>query len=149
MTFKLPTVHETVDRLRNIRNRARDRWSTDGGCAEVIDEQDGIEIRIVYEGSNRNTDYRSVFLDGHFFARASETLPWNVFKPLSIYYTVFLDLSLPTATKLLAEIDPVGYVELEDEWCPPANRPTRCFATCLELDDVIALWKVWKPKYLP
>jgi hypothetical protein len=142
----LEVLRDTSMKLHDIHERARDRWKTNGDV--ITGEEDGVQVVMKYEWSNRNTDYRTVLLDGHMFARESETIPWNIFKSISVGYTVFLDLSLESATDFISLIKPVGKVDLREEWYPPLDKEPMYFAHCNEFADVIALWKLWKPKYL-
>lgn len=128
---------------------ARQRWRDEEGDGSTLTgEEDGVSIVMKYEGSNRCTDYRSVFLDGHLFAREWETVPWNIFKPIAVGYTVFLDLSKSSASEMIRLINPKGNVVLEPEWYPPEDRSPQYFAHCTDFADVIALWKIWRTKYL-
>lgn len=143
-------LHAVAAKLHGAHEDARKRWrenSADDG-ATLTDEIDGVQVVLKYEGSNRNTDYRTVLLDGHMFAREWETIPWNILKSIDVGYTVFLDMSLESATEFIDLIKPVGKIDLHEEWYPPLDKEPMYFASCNELDDVIALWKIWKPKYL-
>jgi hypothetical protein len=143
-------LRNTADKLHAAHEDARKRWreNLDADGATLVGKVNGVQIVMKYEGSNRNTDYRTVYLDGHLFARESETIPWNIFKPMSVSYTVFLDLSLESATDFIEKIKPVGKIELNEEWYPPLDKEPMYYAHCNEFDDVIALWKLWKSKYL-
>jgi hypothetical protein len=145
----LQSLAEAGLKLRSEHLRARERWSDGGEGSTVTDHQRGVDIVIHYEGSSRTSDFRSVHLDGHLFARETETTPWNIFKPITVGYTVYLNLSLETALNLVAQVKtPVGKITLQEEWYPAENGPMRYFAHCTEFDDVISLWKVWKPTFL-
>jgi hypothetical protein len=146
----LTMLRNTADKLHAVHEDARKRWreNSDEDGAKLVDEVAGTQIVMKYEGSNRDTDYHGVFLDGHLFARERETIPWNIFKPISVGYTVFLDLSLESAQDFVKQIEPVGKIELDEEWYPPLDRAPMYYAHCTEFDDVLALWKLWKSKYL-
>jgi len=145
----LPQLRDTVDKLRGIHQDARKRWrDDDGDGATLTGEEDGVQVVMKYEGSNRNTDYRSVFLDAHMFAREWETIPWNIFKPIAVGYTVFLDLSLESACEFIELIKPAGKIGLEEEWYPSLDKEPMYYAHCTDFTDVLALWKLWQPKYL-
>ena len=145
----LTSIRDTAAKLHGIHKEARKRWQDeDGDGATLTDEVDGVQVVMKYEGSNRHTDYRTVLLDGHMFAREWEIIPWNIFKPISTGYTVFLDMTLESACEFIERITPVGKIGLEEEWYPPLDKEPRYYAHCNEFDDVVALWKLWKPKYL-
>ncbi len=144
----LLALRDTQERLHDAHQDARSRWRDGGEGGEVTGEEDGISVRMAYEGSSRSTDFRSVHLDGVLFARESETVPWNIFKHIVVGYTVYLDLTLKKAEAMIGLIEPVGRVSLEPEWYPSETGPLRYYAHCNEFADVLALWKVWKPRYL-
>ena len=146
------SLRSIVDAGLNIRSehlRARKSWSEGGAGGTLTDYQRGVNIVIKYEGSSRSSDFRSVHLDGHLFARETETIPWTIFKPITVGYTVFLDLSMETAQWLVNQLkSPVGEISLQEEWYPSENGPTRYYAHCNDFDDVLSLWKLWKTTFL-
>jgi hypothetical protein len=145
----LQPIKEVGVNIRSEHLRARSRWREGGDGGTLTDCQDGVNIVLKYEGSSRSSDFRSVHLDGHLFARETETIPWNIFKPITVGYTVFIDLQLETAQWLVAQVkSPAGKIRLEEEWYPSENGPMRYYAHCDTLDDVISLWKVWKKTFL-
>lgn len=147
--MSLQSMSELGANIRSAHLRARNRWEKGGDGGTLTDHQQGVDIVIKYEGSSRSSDFRSVHLDGHLFARETENTPWNILKPITVSYTVFLDLSLETAQRLVAQVNtPVGQIKLQEEWYPSENGPVRYYAHCNEFDDVISLWKLWKLAFL-
>lgn len=147
--MSLQSIIEAGVNIRSEHLRARSRWREGGDGGTLTDYQRDVNIVIKYEGSSRSSDFRSVHLDGHPFARETETIPWNIFKPITVGYTVFLDLSLETAQWLVDQVkSPAGEIELQEEWYPAENGPLRYYANCSDFDDVLSLWKLWKPTFL-
>lgn len=147
--MSLRSIIEAGANIRSEHLRARKRWEEGGDGWALTDFQRGVDVVIKYEGSSRSADFRSVHLDGHLFARETERIPWNILKPITVDYTVFLDLSLDTAKQLVAQVKaPTGKIDLQEEWYPAETGPVRYYANCNEFDDVISLWKLWKPAFL-
>lgn len=146
------SLRSIVDAGVNIRSehlRARNQWRTGGDGGMLTDCQRGVQIVMKYEGASRSSDFRSVHLDGHLFARETETIPWNIFKPITVGYSVFIDLSLETSQWLVSQVkSPAGEISLQEVWYPPETGPMQYYAYCNEFDDVISLWKIWKNTFL-
>lgn len=134
--------------LHRQHRSARERWAEGGEGADQTDIIDGVTVEMKYEGSNRRTDYRTVLLDGHHFARESETIPFSIFENIRVGYSVFIELRRQPAIEFLTEAGiPASAYELEDEWYPPEEGECQVILHTRELETVIQVWKAWKPKY--
>ena len=145
----LKGVYDLHLSLAGEHKRARERWSEGGEGGDMDDETvDGVLVQIRYEGSNRNTDYRTVLLDGYHFARECETIPWNVFKDITTSYVCYTFLTLPTLRALLSELKLTDEFDLQEEYYPAEDRVVRYNCHTRKLENVIALWKAWRDRYM-
>ena len=129
------------------------------GDHEAFDA-DGVSIQLRHYYSDRRHDRRQVFVDGYEFAMELEFVPWNIFKPITTRYWVWLDLPRYKVAELIhaAKLDrektcpetgkkmvPAAPME---EFYPTESGP-RWNASASDLESVVKLWLVWAPKYRP
>ncbi len=147
--MSIASISDLQHALHAEHKKARARWA-EGGEGGDMDpfEMDGVQVVIKYEGSNRSTDYRTVLLDGYHFARECETIPWNVFKEITVSYDCFTFLTLPTLEALLQELGLKGKFGIQEEWYPADDRVVRYNCYTRELENVIVLWKAWRDRYM-
>jgi hypothetical protein len=144
----LVNLHELQQRLAGDHKQARERWAEGGEGGDMEPEViDGVTVVIKYEGSNRNTDYRTVLLDGYHFAREAETIPWSVFKDITVSYTCFTFLTEATLKALLQELNLTKEFDIVEEWYPADDGIVRYNCCTLELEHVVTLWKTWNARY--
>lgn len=136
-------------KLEGEHQSARERWAAGGEGGDMEDEvKDGVLVQIRYEGANRNTDYRTVLLDGYHFARECETVPWSFLKEISVCYDCFTFLTQETLQQLLEELGLDDKFDLQEEWYPADDGVVRYNCVTRDFDAVIPLWKAWKERYM-
>lgn len=140
----LKSIHETNCRIKKDHEAARQRWRDGGEGATVSDEVDGVQVVMKYEGSSRQTDFRTVLFDGEHAAREAETIPWNILKSITTNYRVFLALSKSHTEKLIAGLP--GKYGVVEVYYPPEDGRMYYDAECSTLEDAVALWKKLKNK---
>lgn len=136
---------ECIKKLAQEHLKARDSWRALGDESDICDSIDGVGVVLKYEGSNRCTDYRTVLLDGVHFAREIETIPWNLFKGITVSYTCFTALSEKSARELLKSLKLEDSTQLEEEYYPPEDRLPLFNVSCGDLRSVVKIWKAYRP----
>jgi len=149
MKTTLSSMRDLQDKLHLMHKQYQTESSENSEEENTVRELiDGVQVNIKYEGSNRNTDYSTVLLDGYHFARECETIPWSVFKSINISYVCFTFLSEPTLKELLKSLGLTKQFVLVEEWYPADDKVLRYNCATKDLKAVITLWKSWKEKYL-
>lgn len=142
----LASLRSLSDKLDAIHDSYREKWKTDeqsGGMKCVVD---GVDVELKYEGSNRRTDFRTVLVDGFHFATECETIPWSVFKDISVSYTCYIDLQPSVADKFMSKL-PAGAYSIFDEYYPPEDGVPCKLLGCNTLEEVVVAWKLWNSKF--
>lgn len=131
------------------------RKITQAACREelpdVTGEVDGHQVvcKVFYQDWQGKEIRREVFVDGYKFACELERFSFNILKGgISVCYWVWLDLTRDRAERVIAEAGLPADAIMEDFY-PPENQPMRYNAAVKTLEEVIALWKAWAPKYRP
>jgi hypothetical protein len=122
-----------------MHEEAKQAWREAEDAGTVTGVVDGVEVVLKYEGSNRSTDYRSVIIDGVLVGREAETIPWSVFKPISVTYYYYMARPLRKAEAFIRGVP--GSFGLAEEWYPADDGIVRYNARCGTLEELVALWK--------
>jgi len=144
MSFASDFVSDCTQLARMRETCLKEERESDEHVTETFD---GVEMTLKYAYSDRRQTIRSVFVDGVSFAAEYEFVPWNIFKPITVSYHVYLGLTYASAEALIREAGLDPSLSLSEEYYPPENGPALWMAYVDKLEEVAALWKAWAPKY--
>lgn len=145
--MSLLSLRQLHDDLQRIHKDAQESEREEG---PVEYEVDGVKIVSELFYCDRKGSRRSLDFDGYPFATELEYVPWSIFKPVTTSYWIWTDLTHGRVEYL---IKATGIEESRlwpmEEFYPTDNGPSRWNAHARDLESVVALWKVWEPKYRP
>lgn len=148
MSF-LANLHETCNRVQQIRKDAVEAEKAEEPVEEIMDGLP-VKFRLFHSDDRRGETRREMLIDGYDFACEIEYVPWNILKGISMSYWVWLDLPKDLALKVIQQVkEPKDKITLMEEFYPTENGPARWNAHAKDPYDVVALYKVWAPKYKP
>lgn len=138
---------ETCQNLKQLHKRALREEAEEEGARECEVGGLPVAIKLYYDGPNSTR--RTVFIAGYEFALEIECVPWNILQAIKVYYWVWTDLPRHKVDDLLDRM-PSRQESMSpmEEFYPTESAP-RWNVHARNLEDVVALYKIWAPKYKP